>query len=351
MQRKSSKLISTGLILSVVIILVIIAKKTQVSQKELLLAMNSETEYLDDKKEEKPKLKILSFIDEAGYATDWEATEEWGCCLYQYDCRQKFTVKKLFCMDSVTGDYFVSTDGEQFYFADCSQKNGGIWKLDIENQTKEKVLIEPITNIFFLENGIYATGHALHAEDCVPIYYSATGKEWNMIGSIGEEDMDDLSVTAMCRYDEKLYAATGYALYMSADEGVTWKKVFQPQEVVGDFVILNDKMYFPSYEKGGFCVMEGENSYKKFSFELNGNSSMNFWASDAFVSDKDCLVAGTATENESAEMWVFVWNDETQSLEGSMQIEDTEKLIGITGNTIYLYNYKTGECSKKVWSD
>lgn len=254
-------------------------------------------------------------------------------------------------MDSVVGNYFVSADGEQFYFADYSEKNGGIWRLDIENQTKEKVLTEPITNILFLEDGMYASGLALHAEDSVPLYYSDTGAEWKLIGSAGDVSGDDWAVTAMCRYDEKLYAATGYSVYMSTDEGLTWKKVFQPQEVVGNFIIMNSKMYFPSYEKGGFCVVDGENSYKKLSFELNGNSSMDFWASDIFVSDEDGLVAGTATGNEPAEMWVFVWNDETQSLEGSMQIEDTEKLIGIIGKTIYLYNYKTGECCKKIWSD
>lgn len=294
--------------------------------------------------EKPPKLNICTFSNGTGYASDYpDDTVRTEDRLYNYEYKNGIHTEEIYSRKAVYGSYHISPDGTQFYYTSNQSDTFGIWRLNIEKQTEEKVFDKPVNDIFFVGDTLYATGLSFKAENEIPIYYSADGDNWELLSTIGEEKADDLLVSDMAEYDGKLYAATAYALYSSEDNGKTWKTFFNQREVVSNLMCMNGKMYFTSHEKGGFRVNDKGQSFNMLDFEIDGKSSREFWPMGSLVEAGDSLWAGTATEDMSANSYAFVWNCKSERLQGYIKIRDSESLIGVIGEQIYLYSSLSGD--------
>lgn len=291
---------------------------------------------------ELPEFYIRSFSDGTGYASgiDPAAQELQKDVLWKYDCKGEFQIEKVYRKEPLLGNYYISPDNKEIYYAGFNEVESGIWKIDIENQTEQKVFDKPVMNVLFVGDTLYASGLAADVEEDVLLYSSATGEDWKLCGTLGEEKADDMMVTAMAEFDGKLYAATAYALYSSEDEGKTWKPIYKEQEITSSLLCMNDKMYFTTAEKGGFRVLSEGGTFLTLDFEIDGKPASRFWPDSDLEKAGDSLWAVTATEDKSTDKWAFVWNSETESLEGSVQIESDEILMGAVDEELYLYDVK-----------
>lgn len=297
---------------------------------------------ITDENGEFSELYIRSFSNGTGYASsiDPAAQELQKDVLWKYDCEGEFQIEKVYRKEPLQGNYYISPDNKEIYYAGFNEVESGIWKIDIENQTEQKVFDKPVMNVLFVGDTLYASSLETQDSEDVKLYSSTTGEDWELCGTLGEEKADDMMVTAMAKFDGRLYAATAYALYSSEDEGKTWKPIYKEQEITSSLLYMNDKMYFTIAEKGGFRMLGEGGTFLTLDFEIDGKPASRFWPDSDLEKVGDSLWAATATEDKSTDKWAFVWNSETEKLEGSVQIESDEVLMGAVDGELYLYDVK-----------
>lgn len=259
--------------------------------------------------------------------------------------------KEIFNFKNSPGNYFISNKKNIIYFASAGSDNNekGIWLINEDKHTKEKVFDEPIQNVFFANDRYFAAGIAYHADESVPIYASDNGRDWEHKGDVGTNLADDWTVIDLIiDRDNKMIVATDYGIYMSSDEGKTWENVFHNGNILSKLVpSINGNIIFLTYEADGFHTYNGK---QVLTISPKSDSSLTkFWPISDLKYSKDLDVYCTiAAEKDTAKEYLLFFNDTKGLIKEYPLKTDAMDLIGIKDKDCYLYNKTTGEILRKT---